>query len=264
MNIKKQFVGDAMWIALSLMGIMHALAFFVRDTGFELPIFIIFGIFVLIVSWRSQLNGLLIAFAEIFVGGHGHLLDIEVLGFSLSIRMLIFAIVMTVWLIKYARIPLLFKEGPGVVISRMIFVRDLPWLVLIVAVAVGTLIGFLQNDPSAAFDDMNGYVVIGYLLPILTIKWGQENKRKLLQVLFASVVWIMGFTVALAYAFTHIDGDNLHNLYTFVRDSRLAEVTLQVIGSDVPFLNRFEGDYWYRIFMPTQTIVMFGMLLMYA
>jgi len=261
MNIKKQFIGDAMWITLSLIGIMNALAFFVRDTGFELPLFIAFGILTLILTWRSQLNGLLIAFAEIFVGGHGHLLDIDLFGFSLSIRMLIFAIVMAVWLYKILPLPKGEIEGVAV---RFLAIRDLPWAILILAVIIGTLIGFLQNNPSAVFDDMNGYVVIGYLLPMLTIRWDQKKKRQLLQVLFASILWIVGLTVALAYAFTHIDGDNLHNLYTFVRDSRLAEVTLQVIGSDSGLLSRFEGDYWYRIFMPAQTIVMSGLLLMFS
>ncbi len=269
MNIKKQFIGDTMWITLSLIGIMHALAFFVRDTGFELPLFIVFGVFTLILTWRSPINGLLIAFAEIFVGGHGHLLDVELFGFSLSIRMLIFVIVMAVWLYKVLPLPKGEVEG---VAFRFNWMRDVPWLVLITAIALGTFIGFIQNDLLAAFDDINGYVVIGYLLPILTIKWGQTQKRQLLQVLFASVLWIVGFTIALAYAFTHIDGDNLHNLYTFVRDSRLAEVTLQVVGAEPSLLNSsllkyglaIEGDYWYRIFMPAQTVVMVGVLVAYS
>ena len=261
MNIKKQFIGDTMWIALSGIMIMHSLAFFVRDTGFELPLFILFGIFVAVMAWRSQLNGLLIAFIEIFVGGHGHLLDIEFFGFLLSIRMLIFAIVMAVWLIKLLPLPKGEREG---VAFRFDSMRDAPWLVLIAGVIVGTLIGFMQNDFAAAFDDMNSYIVIGYLLPILTIQWDQKKRRQLIQVLFSSTLWIIGFTIALAYAFTHINGDNLHQLYTFVRDSRLAEVTLQVIGSDSIFLGQFEGDYWYRIFMPAQTAVMFFVLLIFS
>lgn len=261
MKITKQFIGETMWVTLSVIAIMHSLAFFAFEFGLYLPIMIAFGIFTLVATWKSPLNGLLIAFTEIFVGGHGHLLGVEVPGFTFSLRIMIFAIVMGVWFIKF--IPNA-KEGLEGFVLRFNLFRDTPWLILIIAVAIGTLIGFTQNAPGLAFDDMNGYIVIGYLLPILSIEWGQTQKRQLLQVLFASVLWIIGFTIVLAYAFTHIDGDNLHNLYTFVRDSRLAEVTLQVVGSDVPFLDRFAGDYWYRIFMPAQTAVMFGLLLGYS
>ncbi|HAL49791.1 MAG: hypothetical protein UU40_C0016G0021 [Candidatus Uhrbacteria bacterium GW2011_GWD2_41_121] len=285
MKISKQFVGDTMWIALSIIGIMHALAFFVRDTGFELPVFIAFGIFVVIITWRSQLNGLLIAFAEIFVGGHGHLLDVDVFGFLFSVRMLIFAIVMAVWFIRFiqTRFPLfasfipistprrdLFKSE--ISSFRLIPSRDIPWAILILAVIIGTAVGFLQNNPSAVFDDMNGYVVIGYLLPILTIDWTQSKRKQLLEVFFASLVWIIGFSIILAFVFTHLDGKHLHDLYTFVRDSRLAEVTLQVIDNKGGLLEVYatkydlvaSGEYWYRIFMPSQLVTIFGTLLMYS
>lgn len=269
MKISKQFIGDAMWITLSVIGITHALAFFVRDTGFELPVFIAFGIFVAIMTWRSQFNGLLIAFAEIFVGGHGHLLDIDVFGFSFSIRMLIFIIVMAIWLIRILPLPKGELEG---VALRLIPSRDIPWLLLILAVIIGTIVGFLQNNPSAVFDDMNGYVVIGYLLLILTIEWTQTKRKQLLEVFFASLIWIIGFSIVLAFAFTHLDGKHLHDLYTFVRDSRLAEVTLQVIDNKGSLLEVYatkydlvsSGDYWYRIFMPSQLVTIFGTLLMYS
>lgn len=269
MNMKKQFVGDAMWVTLSLIGIMHALAFFVRDTQLEIVLLICFGLLTVFLAWKSMLHGLLIAFAEIFVGGHGHLLDVDVFGFSLSLRMLIFGIVMVIWFIKYLWRA---RRTEELIDFKLNAVRDVPWMIIILAVALGTFIGFVQNNPGSAFDDMNGYVSIGYLLPMLTLVWSHENKRVLLQVLFASMIWIIGFTAILGYAFTHINGDILHNLYTFVRDARLVEVTLQVIDNKGGLLDLIlvkfglanAGDYWYRIFMPAQTVVMFGLLLMYA
>ncbi|MBU4315076.1 O-antigen ligase family protein [Patescibacteria group bacterium] len=290
MKMSKQFVGKTMVVTLCGIAIMHSLAFFVRDTSLELILLIAFGIFALVLTWRSQLNGLLLAFAEIFTGGHGHLLDVDVFGFSLSLRILIFAIVMGVWLIRFAQIwaPRLLKEGlacssvapkerrTGVVteglLSRLVISRDTPWLLLTLAVVIGTAVGFLQNDPRAVFDDMNGYVTICYLLPLLTINWTLSNKRRLLQVFFASLVWIIGFSVVLVYAFTHLDGKELNDLYTFVRDSRLAEVTLQVIdnkGSAMEvyatnYYSALSGQYWYRIFMPSQLVEIFGALLLYS
>ncbi|MBU0613771.1 O-antigen ligase family protein, partial [Patescibacteria group bacterium] len=67
---------------------------------------------------------------------------------------------------------------------------------------------------------------------------------------------------ALSYLFTHLDGKSLHELYVFVRDSRLAEITLQT-ASDASgnvqngLYQRFLGNsgYFYRIFMQSQFYV---------
>jgi len=113
---------------------------------------------------------------------------------------------------------------------------------------------------------MNGYVTIAYLLPLISVKWDNEKRHQMLQMLTGCLLWISGFTILLAFLFTHLDGDSLHVLYTFVRDSRLAEITLQVVDNKGGLLNiiltKFNlmqnSDYWYRIFMPAQVGLIFG------
>jgi len=148
--------------------------------------------------------------------------------------------------------------------------RDLPWIVLSVAVSVGFLIGYLNNGFTSSFDDMNGYVTIAYLLPLISVNWDNDKRRQMLEMLAGCLLWISAFTIILAFLFTHLDGDALHVLYTFVRDSRLAEITLQVVDNkggllDI-ILTKFNlmqsNDYWYRIFMPAQFILIPGITLL--
>jgi hypothetical protein len=261
MDIAKQFIGRITWITLSTIVIAHIIAFCVKDTYFELALMIMSAIFIAVITWRSLFNGLLVAFAEIFIGGHGHLFDFDIFGFSLSIRMIIFLVIFCIWLLKI-------KTNP----PRYLMQRDTPWAILLIAVVIGTINGYFNNNVANVFDDMNGYVIIGYLLPIISIDWTQTKRKELLEMLFGCFIWISTFTIALAYLFTHTSGDFLHTIYTFVRDSRLAEITLQVIDNKgslmeiylTEFFPSLNGEYWYRIFMPSQLVSILAVLLSYG
>ncbi|MBU1126611.1 O-antigen ligase family protein [Patescibacteria group bacterium] len=257
-SFTKQFIGPWTWRVIIGALVIHILAFFFRETVVELPLLLLFGLATVIISYRSLPTGLLIAFTELFTGGHGHLLDSDIFGLSVSLRMIIFAAVMLIWFIKVMK-----KD----ISLSFIALRDAPWLLIFVAVVVGTLVGFLRNDFGLVFDDMNGYMTIAYLLPIISINWNQSDRRDLLQVLFGSAAWLTGFTLLLSYLFTHLDGKTLHVLYAFVRDSRLAEITIQVIsGESSGYLNSAalqilgDGGYFYRIFMQSQFFVMIAFL----
>ena len=251
---RKQFTGKLTWYFLAGITIAHIIAIFARDTTFALPVLVILGIATFILTLKSLPQGLFVAFAEIFVGGHGHLIEVEVFGFSMSLRMVIFASVMLAWLILFIK-----KDAE----LRILALREMPWLILIAALIIGTVVGFINNDPAKVFDDMNGYLAIGYLLPILSIRWTSSTKRDLLQVLFAGAVWLVFFTLLLSFLFNHLDGKTLSHVYTFVRDARLAEITLQT-ASDTSELSILQNQYWYRIFMQSQLFVVTMILLIFS
>lgn len=270
--MKRQFFGSLTLPTLAAIAATHLLAIFVRDTSFALPVLIIFGLATLFIALKSLPHGLLIGFSEVFIGGHGHLIDASVGGFSVSIRMTLFGAVMLAWLILLARskISLRFNKD-----------RDVPWLVLALAVSIGAIIGFTGNEAGKAFDDANGYLAIGYLLPMISIAWNQNLRRDLLQVLTASVIWLVVFTLGLSFAFNHLGGKTLNEVYTFVRDARLAEVTLQTKAESVEIptycaVAFFDGSippectgqivhyYWYRIFMQSHFYVAVLFLILFA
>ncbi len=253
-NFVKQFYDK--WSGYVLAGLLltHIVAALTQGTVWDwLPLLAI-SIATAILSYRRLEWGLAVAFLEIFVGGHGHLINVDVYGFSLSIREVLFSVVMGSWLIQMLqrRVKL-----------RFILHRDLPFAVICCAVLLGSIHGFISNDPTAAFDDMNGYLTLAYILPMISLAWTGEQKRLLLQTLSVSAVWIALTTLVYVYAFTHLPGLASHELYLFVRDARLAEVTLQTSGQIIDLLGN--SPWYFRVFEQSQIItVAFELLLITA
>ncbi|MBT4857364.1 hypothetical protein HON52_04240 [Candidatus Uhrbacteria bacterium] len=239
---KKQFLGPRTWKIVGAIAASHILAFFIRESPVEGVVLLLAFVGVFILSQRSLLTGLAIAFIEIFVGGHGHLLDVDLLGFSVSLRMVLFGAVMSAWLWNWWR--------GEIKLHRDVW-RELPFVILLIALVGGFIQGVFANGAGAAFDDVNAYMTLAYLLPVMSIEWTSKSKRVLLQAFAGSAIWIIGFSLLLLYVFTHVDGDTLNVLYTFVRDSRLAEVTLQVDYD----------TFFYRVFMPAQSTAVMVLLL---
>jgi hypothetical protein len=131
--------------------------------------------------------------------------------------------------------------------------RDLPLALLGVAVGIGAVKGFLTNDVQATFDDMNGFLTLAYVLPVISLHWDGAKRRLLLQTLAIAAIWIAISTLAYVYLFTHLPGLVAHDLYTFVRDSRLAEVTLLTSGLGVNWLG--QSPWYFRIFQQSQAMV---------
>ncbi len=253
----KQFFGKISWVVILVVAAMHAIAIPLQHAQTpSLIALMLMGILVAVISWRSLSTGLLIAFAEIMVGGHGHLIDASVGGFAVSLRIVIFAAVMFAWLI------LLLQRR---VTPKFFPYRDIPFLMLGTAVVIATATGVLHNTPGNMFDDMNGYLTILYILPMVSVLWDQNFKRQLLHVLCGSAAWIAVSTLLAVFLFTHLPGLALHDVYRFVRDARLAEVTLLTTPSwFVGHLLSTDAPWYFRVFAPGQFFTLATALLLGA
>lgn len=253
----KQFFGKTFWYTIAAIAAVHVLAIPVQhQNALSLAALALVVLVTAWASWRSLPVGLAIALGEIMVGGHGHLLEASVDGWSVSLRMAVFAAVMGVWLVRAVR-----RD----VTLRFVAFRDVPFALLAVAVIIATIVGFTSNAPLNAFDDMNSYLTLAYLLPLVSIDWTGERKRLLLQVLSASVVWIAVSTLLLLFLFTHLPGKALHEVYAFARDARLAEVTL--LTSPEWFVGHLlsQANPWYfRIFEPAHFFALVGFFVVLA
>ncbi len=246
------------WI-VSAIALVHVVAFFVNDTLFEAIFLLSLSCAVLFLGVLSLEYAIGVAFVELFVGGHGHLLAANVGGFPLSLRMSFFLAVFGAFAFHVLRT----KRGVA-----FVFWRDIGWILLGVGVLFAGVIGFLSNQRGLAFDDANGYIFALYLLPILFVQWTKASLQKFGQLFVGSIVWLGGFTLLLSYLFTHLNGKQTHVLYTFVRDSRLAEVTLQAVSNSSQevqsgFAAALLGvdGYWYRIFMQSQIFLIVGLVI---
>ncbi|OGL95179.1 hypothetical protein A2348_02560 [Candidatus Uhrbacteria bacterium RIFOXYB12_FULL_58_10] len=235
-----QFFGKPFFLTLAAL----ASTFLVSILVFSTPILaaLALGFFAMAtfaIAWKRPELGIAVAFAELFANSHGHLISYAIGGFSLSLRMVIFAAVMLAWVAavatKRARLTI---NDPRLAI----------FIPLIIAIALGFTVGFLQNDPVTAFKDGNAYLYLGYLLPILSVEWDGEKKRLLLQVFAAAATWVVALTLGLLYVFTHFPEWMLGPTYRFIRDTRTGELT------------KMAGNI-FRIFLQAQLSVVFALYL---
>ena len=243
-NFVRQFYDKRMWWVLLATLLVHVVAAFLQDSPLAILPLALIALGTLALTLYRLEYGLALAFFEIFIGGHGHLLDTAIAGFSVSLRMVIFLAVMGGWAILVLR---------RKVTPHFLNHRDLPIALIALGVVVGTLHGFVVNEPKAVFDDMNGFLTLLYFFPMISVRWDPDRRRLLLMTLFTAGVWIAISTLALVYAFTHLPGDASHVLYTFIRDARLTEVTLLTSGRLTSFLGAY--PWYFRIFEQSQIVV---------
>jgi hypothetical protein len=208
---REQWLGKTFWLVLGFLAANFLLAIAVFD-NIETLVLIVIGIAILILTiWRLE-YGILAAFAELFANSHGHLISTELNGFDLSLRQVIFLAVLGGWVFCGARQlrknPVWFYFAP-----------------LLIAVVMGFIVGFFQNETAKVFNDGNGYFYLAYLLPILSIEWHNERCRRLLQTFAAAAIWVVFLTLGLLYEFTHLPAWMLARSYTFIRDTRTGELT---------------------------------------
>lgn len=248
--------------AYGLLGllIVHVAAWGVQHTVWSVIPFLVIVIATLSITKRSLVWGLAFAMLEMFIGGHGHLIDAPIGGVTLGIRQGIFVAVM---------LGTLYHIVINHVRPRFVAERDLPFVFLAVAIVLGTISGFARNSIGAAFDDMNGYATFAYLLPVSMILWTQEAKRVLLWAFALGATWVAVSSMVLLYAFTHLPVQGIWALYGFVRDARLAEVTI-LSGPAWLVGILIDGPWYFRVFEPAQfsvmmfTLVLFGALMFVA
>lgn len=237
-RLLSQFFDRRSWWALGAIAAVHAVAAVVIHSPWSWLTLAVIGVATFVISTRSLVSGLAIAMIEIFVGGHGHLITAEASGFSVGIRMVVFVAVMLAWLVLAIR---------GKVELRIVPWRDAPWALLALAVFMGSITGYFRNGFGPAFDDMNAYLTVGYLLPILSTVWTPEYKRVMLKAFFASAAWVAASTLVILYAFTHLPVAGIHASYGFLRDSRIAEIT--ILSGPTWVIDLIPNGPWYfRVF----------------
>ncbi len=238
-----QFLSKNIWSILGITALFHVLAGVVLHTAASAVVLGMVGVVVAVTTWKRLEWGLAIALFEIVIGAHGHLVAYTAYGFPVSLRMVVFIAVMGGWFLG-----LLQKKWT----VRFVPSRDLPFLVLFIAVAYGIVRGLvLQQGIVGLIDDANSYVTLGYLLPLASVIWMQDNRRLFLTTLFTGTLWVSLFTFALTFIFTHISQSNIWEMYVLVRDTRMFEVTL--LSSPGWLANSLVGGDWYfRVFSQAQ------------
>ncbi|KKR04887.1 MAG: hypothetical protein UT30_C0002G0004 [Candidatus Uhrbacteria bacterium GW2011_GWF2_39_13] len=204
-------------------------------------ILLVVGIASAVFAYKRLDQALYIPFIELFSNPHGALVVVNLGGFTLSLRMVIFVGVMLGWGIGWLQK----KYRPNLQDGRaQIF------SLVILGVFIGFILGVLTRNPMAVFSDGNAYLYLFYLLPILSVEWNNKQRHDFLQILTAGALWVSFISFVLLYLYTHFSEVILKMVYVFFRDLRIAEITPVGIGV-------------YRIFIQSQVFtIIFGLILL--
>ncbi|PIY63269.1 hypothetical protein COY93_00510 [Candidatus Uhrbacteria bacterium CG_4_10_14_0_8_um_filter_58_22] len=191
---------------------------------------------VAVLSWYRPWLGVIAVLGELFVGSQGgYLLAVgpaDVDGAVLSLRMGLFLAVFGTWMARTAlglaaglrrrsfKAPAWYVEMRS---SGLLW----PYLALLTVLAFGGLRGLLAgNGFGNVFFDANGYAFFA-LFPAFVEGWpGLRTGRTLWYVLAAAMTVLVAKSLAVLYFFSHHLFYVAANMYVWVRDTRVGEVTV--------------------------------------
>jgi hypothetical protein len=225
---------------------------------FLLPPLQVFAFFILAsiflyLCLKDLRYGALIIAAELILGSKsGYLFYLETGGDSLSIRITLWIIFLSSWLIR-SIIPKLISKD-----YKRIMPFDQAWfkyfIVFGIFVTWGVLNGFLNNNSfDNIFFDFNSYLYFILIFPFIQL--ALESKKlndnsffaNLALVLGLATFWISIKTIILLFLFSHNLGSINSFIYSWIRTTGVGEIT------------QIQGGF-YRIFFQSHIFSLIGLL----
>ena len=169
-----------------------------------------------LIAWRHLLWGVYILLAELMISSQGHLFDVYVSGFRLSLRIGLFSVLLGVWALKIPNVKLLLKNYKFYIVFGLV-------------IAWGIINAFLShNNRSFLYQDFNGYLFF-LLLPVFITAFKNKLQTTFLFTIWAAaLVWQFIAVTLLLFFYSHIDifWRMLVPVYGWFRDQRIIEVGL--------------------------------------
>ena len=181
---------------------------------------------------------------ELFVGSQGHLMDLNINGFILSFRLVIFLMAFLAGIIY------LFKK------RKFDFLKSsylIPTFIYLAMLVLGITTALIHNRGLVdIFFDLNGYLFI-FILPIFyQIVKDQKILKNLFYIFLAGALFFSIKTILAFYIFSHhFPGVNLTILYEWLRDSRIGEITIVTPS-------------FFRIFFQSQIYILISFIITFC
>jgi hypothetical protein len=189
---------------------------------------LLIGLLALILTLYRLDCGVLLLLLELFVGSKGYLFYFEFQGVQVSLRLILWLIIMAVWLVSFASRWLKGRQFPWPQAKKFPFL--LAFGLLGFFVIFGLVNGWWRgHDFSNLFFDFNGWLYFALLLPFYEVfavsPHKLDNWRKLEQIFIIAIFWLSIKTLVLLYFFTHNIPSLLPDIYRWVRTSGVGEIT---------------------------------------
>ncbi len=201
--------------------------------SFNVVCFCVILILTLIFSLVKLEYGIYILLAELFIGSKGYLFSLEFNETLISIRIGLFLIIFSVWFVNFL------KTKNKKEYFNFKFNKNYLWLGIVIlwSFVWGIIRG---NNFGNVFLDFNNWLYFLLILPFFSVAKNNDNFLKnILTILIASVLWIGIKSLILLYIFSHEFIWALPEVYKWVRDTGVGEVT-------------FAGGGFWRVFIQSQ------------
>lgn len=213
---------------------------------FNKAAFLIIALVALVLSLYKLEYGIWILLAELFIGSKGYLFYFDQGGFTISVRMALWLIVISMWLAKILVGWLKTKKIEIQFLKSLYFPY---FLILFIFIGWGAINGVLKhNDLSNIFFDFNNWLYFALIFPLFDIISGRERFEKILQIFAAAISWLSLKTLFLLFIFSHNLISVVYELYRWVRTSGVGEITQMPSG-------------FVRIFFQSHIFVLIGLFL---
>ncbi|MFA6514214.1 MAG: O-antigen ligase family protein [Patescibacteria group bacterium] len=198
--------------------------------------FFILVLITLVLSIYKLEYGLLLVLAELMIGSKGYLFYLPLgEGSLLSLRLVIWSILMIVFLIKFLiSLKKLGYESPYFKkIKDFVFWK--PYLILAILVLTGLVSAIIyKNNLIDIFLDFNAWIYFLILFPAISVN---INRQRLETIFIAGAIWISLKTLILLAIFSN-DFTFAANVYAWLRKTLVGEMTA--------------SSNWNRVFIQSQ------------
>lgn len=191
--------------------------------------FFIFGLSFLILSIYKLEYGFLVLLAELFIGSKGYLFYFDFAGTVISIRILFWMIIMSVWFAKIIIKTFKSKKNPFSLYFKNKYFKY--FLVLFLFITMGSVNGYFNNDFNNLFFDLNAWLYFSLIFVIFELA-DSRNKffEHVREVFISATLWLSLKTFILFYFFSHSIFGVIEPLYKWVRTSGVGEITSMDTG----------------------------------
>jgi len=213
-------------------------------------LFIILAIVAFIVTLIKLEYGIYLLLAELLLTSKGYLFYFEYQGVTISFRIALWLIIISVWLALKLIDWFKNKKIDLALVKSRFFPYYLGLFIFIFASLINGLINALINrtEFSNLFFDFNAWLYFLLIFPIYDAFNNKPNLKVIFQIFLASLSWLSLETLGLLYAFSHNFSLAIFELYGWLRISGVGEITL------------IQGGF-YRIFLQAQIFVLIGIFI---
>lgn len=174
-------------------------------------------------SLRRVEYGIYVLLAELFIGSFGYIFYLPIGGATISIRLALWLIIMSVWLAKTI-VNGIKNKKINVDFFDSVYAKY--FLTLLTFVGWGAIRGFLNgNAVNNIFFDFNNWLYLLLIFPVFSAIKNEKFLKNTARIFFSCITYLAFKTFILAYVFSHNFGASAFDLYRWLRLSGLAEIT---------------------------------------